>query len=90
MSAKGLHLDTGQMEYTALVWNVTPVFQHQALERVHVCFSVAARSLAAFTDMNSWFCCGGCFFLEEASRSYPQRLLSNKMVGGDECEMFFS
>lgn len=64
-----------------LVWNVTPALQHLVLNSIHLCFSVATRSLAAFTDTHSWFYCAVCFV-----RS-PQRLLLNKIVGGDGYDM---
>lgn len=61
-SAQGSRVDTKRIEYTVLVWNVTPAFQHRALHSIHLCFSVATRSLAAFTDPHSWFYCAGFFF----------------------------
>lgn len=74
-------------EYTMLVWNVTPAFQRPALNSIHLCFSVATRSLAGFTDTHSCFYCASFFFFGKTSRSHPQRLFLNKIVGGDGCEM---
>lgn len=51
-------------EYTMLVWNVTPAFQCRALNSIHLCFSVATRSLAAFTDTHSCFYCASFFFVK--------------------------
>lgn len=55
----------GQTEYTELVWNVTPALQHRVFNSIRLYFSVATRSLAAFTDPHSCFNCAGLLFLKK-------------------------
>lgn len=82
--------DSGQTEYATLVWNVTAAFERWALNKNNLCFAFLLQltppSLAAFTDTHSWFYCAGFFvFFLTLLNHHPQRLLLNKIVGGDGC-----
>lgn len=80
---------TTQTEYATLVWNVTAAFERWALIKIHLCFAFLLQltppSLAAFTDTHSWFYCAGFLVFLSLLNHHPQRLLLNKIVGGDGC-----
>lgn len=65
-AAQDLRVDTGHMN-TLHVWNVTPAFQHRVLNSIHLCYSVATRSLAAFTVHTFLLHCAGFLFRRKPS-----------------------
>lgn len=80
---------TTQTEYATLVWNVTAAFERWALIKIRLCFAFLLQltppSLAAFTDTHSWFYCAGFLVFLSLLNHHLQRLLPNKIVGGDGC-----